>query len=123
MQEFPLEDQCYVSFDPTSVSWSVCSDVSRGEETYGGLFCSQINLVFFYYVLIDAFVSIDVKGNVILQTACNKSTELVVAMAWFGQESIMMVGQVLYMWMNIRWTRSCSISHSICETQWWNVST
>ena len=48
------------------------------------------------YVLMDAHVSIDVDGNVMLQTACNKS--------WWRQchgseqESIMVVGRFLCVW-------------------------
>ncbi|XP_041369737.1 N-acetylated-alpha-linked acidic dipeptidase 2-like [Gigantopelta aegis] len=48
----------------------------------------KMSFVYSCHVLMDAHVSIDVEQNVMLQTACNKSTVLVLAVSWCGQKSI-----------------------------------
>ena len=52
----------------------------------------------FSCVLIDAYVSKGVEGNVVLQTACNQSTVLAVAVSWRGQESILVVRRLSCIW-------------------------
>ena len=57
----------------------------------GGQFRSQMSLVYSCHVLMDARVSMDVEGLVMLQIACNKSIGLVMAVSRCGRESTMVV--------------------------------
>ena len=75
-------------------------DPSHHERT-----CSQMSLVFPCHTLMDARASFEVEGNVMLQTACSKSTSRVTAVSRSGRESIMVVEQLLCIICQVhRWT-------------------
>ena len=57
----------------------------------GRLFCSQIRLVISCHMLIVIPVSIDIEENIIFQMIV-----LVVAVSRCEQESVMVIGQLLY---------------------------
>ena len=88
---------------PKRLVWckvSVCGGASRGWDEHmsgGRLFCSQMSCLFRSHT--------DGEENIMLKTVFNKSTVLVVAVSWCGQESIMVEGRLLCM-RQVHWRAS-----------------
>ena len=57
-------------------------------------------------------VSIDVEGTIILHTACNKVTDLVVTVMGCGREAIMVVGRLFYVWQ-FHWRTPGTLQHRV----------
>ena len=55
-----------------------------------GLFCSQMSFVFFCHMLIDPYISIGFESA----ANCAQVNCLVVAVSWYGQDSIVVGHQI-----------------------------